>query len=99
MQYLLTLSRRICALTACVVLALVPLLAQPGEGTVTGTVLDQVGKAVPNATVEFKSEAGGSSRSVTTDPEGRFSATGLPAGAYSIWVSAHAFSTSTNSAH
>jgi len=98
MQNPLRYSRRKCLLAACVFLALASMLAQQGEGTVTGTVLDVAGRAIPSAKVEFKSEANGSSRSVTTNSEGQFSAAGLAAGAYSISASAQGFSTATKSA-
>ena len=75
-----------------------PLQAQQGgAGTLTGTVLDQVGKPMPNATVEIKNESTAASRSVMTDNEGKFSATDLPAGSYSVVVSANGFGITTRS--
>jgi hypothetical protein len=97
MQCLWSCSCRVWVLAACVLLTLVPMLAQQGEGTITGTVLDQAGKAVPNATIEIKSEANGSSRSVNTDAEGHFSAAGVAAGTYSILASAQGFAVGTKS--
>lgn len=61
-------------------------------GAISGTVMDQTGKLIPNATVEIKSEATGASRTVTTDSDGKFSAAGLNADTYSIVASAPGFS-------
>jgi iron complex outermembrane receptor protein len=72
------------------------LQAQQG-GTLTGTILDQVGKPIPNATVEIRNEATAASRSVMTDNEGKFSASDLAPGSYSIVVSANGFGITTRS--
>jgi iron complex outermembrane receptor protein len=72
------------------------LQAQQG-GTLSGTVLDQTGKAISGASVEVKSESDGESRKTTTDAEGRFSAPDLPAGTYSVVVSAPGFALTTRS--
>ena len=76
-------------------LALGPLGLEAQSATsLAGTVLDQAGKAVPNATVTVKNEASGAVRTLTTDTDGRFSAPGLTAGAYTIDASAPGFATS-----
>ena len=67
------------------------LRAQSAGGTLTGTVIDQAGKAIQYATVEIKNDATGSSTSATTDGEGHFSAADLPPGSYSLAVSAQGF--------
>jgi iron complex outermembrane receptor protein len=67
------------------------------SGTISGTVLDQTGKAIQGATVECKSESTGAPRSVTSDAEGKFSASDLAAGSYSIRVSAPGFASTTRS--
>ena len=64
-------------------------------GTISGTVSDQAGKAIPNATVEMKNESGGAARTVTADADGKFSASDLAPGGYSIIVSAPGFGLST----
>jgi iron complex outermembrane recepter protein len=69
--------------------------AQPAAGTVTGTIVDQAGKALPNATVQVKSDSSETSRTVTTDAEGKFSVPDLAAGNYSIIVAAPGFSLTT----
>src|ERR1700731_4267004 len=75
------------------VLSILPLLGQSGGGdaSLTGTVLDQAGKAVPSATVVVRNESATAARTVKTSDEGRFSVTGLPAGVYTIDVSAPGF--------
>jgi len=58
-------------------------VAQP-TGTITGTVADETGAVVPNATVTITNKATGFSRSATTNAEGFFSAPALPAGDYEV---------------
>ena len=71
----------------------------PSQGaSLTGTVFDQAGKAVPNVTVTVKNESTGVARTVTTNEDGRFSASDLPAGAYAIDASAAGFATSHRAA-
>lgn len=71
----------------------VRLQAQQDAGAITGTVLDQTGKIIQGAAVVVKNESTGFVRNLTTDAEGRFSAVDLPAGAYTIDVSAPRFAT------
>src|SRR5580700_2913149 len=74
----------------------IPLKAQAaGTAALAGTVIDQTGKAVQNATVVMKHESTGFSKTAATDGDGRFSATDLPAGVYSIEASAPGFAKST----
>lgn len=68
------------------------LLAQ--SNAISGTVLDQAGKAVPGASVTVKSDTGAASGNATTDTEGKFSVTGLAAGIYSIEATAPGFAVS-----
>ncbi|MCU1339347.1 MAG: TonB-dependent receptor [Bryobacterales bacterium] len=67
--------------------------AQSGSASLAGTVLDQAGKAIPNASVAVKNEATGALHTSTTDAEGRFAAGGLSAGVYTIEASAAGFTT------
>src|SRR5579871_2664697 len=71
--------------------------AQSANGTLTGTVLDQAGKAIQNASVDVRNETTGASRSINTDNEGKFSAADLPAGSYSVIVSVPGFALTTRS--
>jgi len=69
------------------------LLAQ--SGAISGTILDQAGKAVPTASVTVKSDSGAASGNATTDTEGKFSVNGLAAGTYSVEATAPGFAVST----
>src|ERR1700733_15291950 len=74
---------------------LIPLQAQQ-VATVTGTVRDQAGKAVPGAAVEVRPEpAPGAPHTATADADGRYSIADLPAGVYTIEVSAPGFAKAT----
>jgi iron complex outermembrane receptor protein len=66
-------------------------------GTITGTVLDQTGKPIPNAALEIKNESTGATISVASDTDGKFSAPNVAAGSYSILVSAPGFALATRS--
>jgi iron complex outermembrane receptor protein len=70
--------------------------AQQG-GTISGAVLDQAEKPIPDATVELKSDSTAASRTVKTDVEGKFLASDLAVGSYSIQVSAPGFALTTRS--
>src|SRR5437773_8691401 len=80
--------------TSAVALCAFVLLAQSRAASLAGTVFDQAGKAVPNASVAVKNEATGTLRTLSTDQDGRFSAAGLSAGSYAVEVSAPGFATS-----
>jgi iron complex outermembrane recepter protein len=59
------------------------------NGTISGTVVDQTAKPIPDAVVELITA--GSSRSTKTGAEGKFAVPDLPAGTYTIRVSAPGF--------
>jgi hypothetical protein len=61
------------------------------KGTISGTVLDPTGAAVPNATVKITHVSTGAERTLTTGPVGRYSAPILSAGEYTIEVTASGF--------
>jgi iron complex outermembrane receptor protein len=68
------------------------LLAQPEFGaTLAGSVLDQAGKSIQGAAVAIRNEATAATRALVTDSDGRFSVSGLPAGAYTIETTAPGF--------
>src|SRR5204863_8438064 len=66
-------------------------------GTLAGTVMDQTGKTIPDAGIDVRSESSGASRTATTGVDGRFSIQNLPAGSYSVVVSAPGFARATRS--
>ncbi len=64
--------------------------AATGRGTIGGSVNDQTGAVVPGATVKLTS-ATGASQTAVTDDKGTYSFKGLPAGSYSVSVTAKGF--------
>jgi Carboxypeptidase regulatory-like domain len=67
--------------------------AQTFRGTVSGTVTDSTGGAVPNATVKLDSTATGLTRSGVTSTEGQYSFPEVPVGTYTVTVSNSGFET------
>jgi hypothetical protein len=65
--------------------------AQPGQ--MAGYVVDPTGAAVPNASVVITSVDNGSSRSVSTDAQGRWTILGLPSGNYKAQTQLPGFKT------
>jgi iron complex outermembrane receptor protein len=84
------------ALALMCALASIPAFAQTGS-TITGTVIDQAGKAIPAANVVVKNEATGTITTVVADSDGKFSAPGLAAGTYTVQVSVPGFSLASRS--
>ena len=71
---------------------LVPATAQTsGSGNITGTVTDQSGAAVPNATVLVTNTDTGVSRTLTANGDGLYTATFLLPGHYEVIASASSF--------
>jgi Mg-chelatase subunit ChlD len=66
---------------------------QNSAAAAPGTVVDESGSAIANATVTIKDESTGTTRIVQTDAVGNYSVAGLPPGTYSIGVSAQGFKT------
>jgi iron complex outermembrane receptor protein len=66
-------------------------------GTITGTILDQSGKPIQDATLEIRNESTGASRSTKSDAEGKFSVPDLAAGSYSVYITAPGFALATRS--
>jgi Carboxypeptidase regulatory-like domain/TonB dependent receptor/TonB-dependent Receptor Plug Domain len=66
--------------------------AQAVGATLTGTVTDQSGGVVPNATVAILNTATGETRNITTNADGIYSAPNLNPGTYSATVTASGFS-------
>ncbi len=67
--------------------------AAQDTASLTGTVHDNSGAAIPNATVTVASTATGITRSLTTNSEGQYLAGALPPGPYTLTVTAPGFST------
>jgi len=82
---------------ALVFLAIPQLHAQVAGGTLSGTITDPSGAAVPEAKVDIKNMATGVSRTVTTNAEGLYSAANLLPGEYEVSVSATGFNTGVKS--
>jgi hypothetical protein len=61
-----------------------PLIAQVGQATVSGTVQDASGAMIAGATVTLTDTASRTQRTATTDSHGFFSFTALPAATYEI---------------
>ncbi len=71
--------------------------AQTTTSTIQGTVTDVNGAVVSGAEVKVSGTALATERSVTTDAEGFYRLTALPAGTYTLTVSHAGFATSTAS--
>src|SRR5258707_14340810 len=65
--------------------------AQVVGGTLSGSVTDQTGGAVPNASVAIKDNATGEIRDVTTTSDGLYTAPNLTPGVYTVTLTAPGF--------
>src|SRR5687768_3022301 len=65
--------------------------AQAGTGTISGTVVDEQGAAIPGANVTVTELATGATRTATSSAEGVFRVAGLSAGRYSVDVNLDGF--------
>jgi hypothetical protein len=85
------------ALCSAVLLSLIfsPAVAQTTVSTIEGTVKDPKGSVVAGANVVIKSAALGIERTATSDAEGFYRVTALPAGNYSLTISHTGFATRT----
>jgi hypothetical protein len=73
--------------------AAAPAFAQLGAATTTisGTVFDSTGAALPAASISITATDTGVVRQTTADADGRFTMTGLPVGAYHVRATASGF--------
>jgi iron complex outermembrane receptor protein len=74
------------------------LFAQTTSGTITGAVVDPGGNVLPGAAVLLKSDSGSLTRKANADSAGHFTISGLPAGTYTVSVSAPGFSVAVQQA-
>lgn len=68
-------------------------VAQQVNGTITGTVTDASGAALPGAAIRIQSKATNQSRDTVTDGAGNYTVPFLPAGEYSMNLQAKGFQT------
>ncbi|HEX8799565.1 MAG TPA: carboxypeptidase-like regulatory domain-containing protein, partial [Terriglobales bacterium] len=78
---------------ALLVVAGLELHAQTINGRILGTVHDQTGAAIPNATVIVTDTQRSLSRQVVTDESGEFVVTALPPSVYTVRAEARGFET------
>ena len=71
----------------------VPVVAQSGRGTLTGTIQDTNGAVIPGAAIALRETQTGSSFDSKSGPEGLFTFPELPPGIYALEVSATGFET------
>lgn len=72
-------------------MCLSPVGAQAITGRISGTVTDPAGAVLPNVSVTVTNEATNLARTVTTDGDGFYTMTNLPAGNYSVAVEQSGF--------
>ena len=86
----LLIRRAVPVLTLCL---LTRAFAQTNEGggTITGTVTDQSGNAIPNSSVIVKDKFGVTARVAKSEAQGRFTAPELAPGLYTVEISASGF--------
>jgi len=68
-----------------------PLMAQQGRGSVSGTITDATGAAVPDATVRIMNAGTNAVFSTASNGEGYFTAPALQVGSYSVSVEKQGF--------
>src|ERR1700728_1314395 len=68
---------------------------QDAVASVSGSVVDSRGAAVPNAAVVAQNQTTGAARQVNADNVGHFVVSGIPAGRYTLVVTAKGFGAAT----
>jgi len=81
----------VCLVLLTLVIFAYPVSGQYGSGVLLGTVTDPSGGVVPSAKVEARNKATNETREFTTDDSGNFQFNALPAGTYSVLVTASGF--------
>ncbi|OYW00341.1 MAG: hypothetical protein B7X11_04570, partial [Acidobacteria bacterium 37-65-4] len=81
--------------TAVLALAAVPAFAQGGStsSSISGTVVDSSGGAIPGASIEAKNTAMGTVLTAVTSSNGTFNIPAVPAGTYTVTVKLDGFKT------
>ena len=74
----------------------ISMAVQLTTGTITGTVTDQTGAAVPGATVTLKNADTGVSRAALTNETGKYDASILPSGSYEVSATLAGFQTAVH---
>jgi hypothetical protein len=83
-------------LIAALLTALVPIGAfAQSTASISGVVKDTEGAVLPGVTVTVKNDTTGQSRDITTDGDGRYTATALEAGTYSVSAALSGFKTAS----
>jgi outer membrane receptor protein involved in Fe transport len=83
-------------LVAALVAIAAPTFAQPAQtGTISGSILDATGGALPGVTVTIQSQDRGFSRSTVTDENGRYVFPAVPIGMYTVTATLQGFETAT----
>jgi outer membrane receptor protein involved in Fe transport len=81
---------------AALVAVAAPALAQPAQtGTISGTIIDATGGALPGVTVTIQSQDRGFSRSTVSDENGRYVFPAVPIGPYTVTATLQGFETAT----
>ncbi|HYL37460.1 MAG TPA: TonB-dependent receptor [Bryobacteraceae bacterium] len=92
--------KALCTLIVAVLMlgSVAALQAQTATGTISGTVTDESGAVVPNATITITNKATSNSRTLTANAEGLYSAPALLAGDYEVRAELAGFRTEVRSA-
>ena len=72
-------------------LGCVPVLAQSGRGTISGTVIDSAGAVVPGANIIVTNPATGVSSTTRSNETGTYTVPDLPVGEYSVQAEKEGF--------
>lgn len=83
--------RSLALLLAATIISGCPVIAQSIQGSILGSVKDETGAAVPNATVKITDTDTGVSRSIISNSAGDYQLLNLPADHYTVEVSAEGF--------
>ena len=92
---IISLIKRASSLAAIALICVFVAMGQSNTGTITGTVQDPNGAAVPNASVTVRNTGTNESKTVTTDSDGRYEAASLSTGTYAISAKAGGFQEGT----